>query len=50
MPEKKVVKVKVKLIAPHTHAGEKCKKGDTIEVTTAQKAWLAKRGLIEGEV
>lgn len=50
MPEKKVVtKVKVKLIAPHTHAGKDCKKGDQIEVTTDQKVWMAKRNIIEGE-
>lgn len=32
----------------HTHAGKPCKKGDEIEVTEGQAAWLAdpKRGLI----
>lgn len=49
MPDNKVTKVKVKLLAPHTHAGEPHIKGDTIDVTTTQKTWLAKRKLIEGE-
>ena len=32
----------------HTHAGKPCKKGDEIEVTDRQAAWMAdpKRGLI----
>ena len=49
MPEKEVKKIKVKLLAPHNHKGEPCKKGDTIEVNPEKKAWLAKRNIIEGE-
>ncbi|MBA1179537.1 hypothetical protein G7008_03370 [Pseudomonas psychrotolerans] len=37
----------VKLIQPHTHAGEELKPGDTLKVTAAQRAWLKDAGVIE---
>lgn len=40
---------KVKLIAPHKHAGEKCKAGDEIEVNSIEKAFLLRHNKIAGE-
>ncbi len=49
MPVKKAERVKVTLIAPHTHAGEQKQAGDEISVTPDQKAWLIKQNVIKGE-
>lgn len=40
---------KVKLIAPHKHAGEKLKAGDEIEVNSIEKAFLLQHKKIAGE-
>lgn len=37
----------VKLIKPHTHAGEELQPGDTLKLTAAQRAWLKDAGVIE---
>lgn len=37
----------VKLIKPHTHGGKDYPAGDSIDVTPAQKAWLAQRNIID---
>ncbi|WAR42933.1 DUF7210 family protein [Methylomonas rapida] len=38
--------VTVTLIAPHSHAGERFQKNDTIKVTLAQADWLKTLGII----
>ena len=40
---------KVKLIAPHKHAGEKLQDGDEIEVNSIEKTFLLKHKKIAGE-
>lgn len=40
---------KVKLIAPHKHAGVKLQAGDEIEVNAIEKAFLVKHGKIAGD-
>lgn len=37
----------VKLIKPHTHAGEDREPGETIKVTAAQRDWLREAEVIE---
>jgi hypothetical protein len=39
--------MKVKLTAPHTHAGKRCAIGDEIDVTERERQWLEARGAIE---
>lgn len=39
---------KVKLIAPHKHAGERLKAGDEIEVNSVEKAFLLQHKKIAG--
>ena len=41
--------VEVVLDKAHTHKGQPCSKGDKIEVTEDQKAWLTKQGVIGGQ-
>lgn len=44
-----VLMATVTLIMPHTHGGIDYAIGDQIDVTEAQKAWLAQRGIISAE-
>jgi hypothetical protein len=46
MAEFKKIKVTIKS-ETHTHAGEKCKPGDVIEVWPDTAEWLEERGVIE---
>lgn len=46
MAELKKVQVTVK-VDNHTHAGERCKAGDVIEVWEDTAEWLEKQGVIE---
>lgn len=48
-PEKTNGVETVVLAMPHTHNGEQKKAGDAIDVTPAQKTWLAERGIIQTE-
>lgn len=47
-PRKEEVTVTLRKDRTLTHAGKPCKDGQKIEVTPAQKKFLAKRGLIAG--
>lgn len=46
--EQKPKKVKIILMAPHTHAGEKYKKGDEIEVRPEQAKRLIQQKIAKG--
>lgn len=39
--------VSVTLLAAHTHGGTDYQKGDAIDVTPAEQAWLEEQGLIQ---
>lgn len=47
-PRKEEVTLKLRKDRTHTHAGARCKDGQKIEVTPAQKKFLEKRGMIAG--
>lgn len=38
----------VTLIAEHTHAGAKCKEGDKLDVSAAEKDWLIRHKKVAG--
>lgn len=42
-----LMRIQVTLAAPHTHAGKTQQKGDMIDVTPAQAAWLVGMGIAQ---